>query len=235
MSKILITESKLNDAIKNSINKFINESILLEFTNNLSAREFKSDMIKLGFKKDPDIGKGSDSQSWFIPEYGDKYRVTVHLHGDKGTQVKADSLRHVRNTLLAMGWFNIPGNIDKFPFKKWGTSKKSIITDYGEEYAINKANEEYANANVTPVYPSIKNTVYLIKDETKGYNLCKSSNDRRPLLDTWFEDFDTSMGKPSFLNFNYGSKQIEALPINPDGSLADAIIIERKTRKNKIL
>ena len=132
MGKILITENSLNNIIANSINKVLNESMLLEFTNNLSAREFKSDMIKMGFKRDPNIGKGSDSQSWFIPEYGDKYRVTVHLHGNKGAQVKADSLRHVRNTLLAMGWFNVPGNIDKFPFKKWGTSKKSIITDYGE-------------------------------------------------------------------------------------------------------
>ena len=71
MGKILITENSLNNIIANSINKVLNESMLLEFTNNLSAREFKSDMIKMGFKRDPNIGKGSDSQSWFIPEYGD--------------------------------------------------------------------------------------------------------------------------------------------------------------------
>lgn len=235
MGKILITENSLNNIIANSINKVLNESMLLEFTNNLPAEEFRRDMADLGFVQDPNIGAGSDSQSWYIPEYGDKYRVTIHVHGNKGAQVKADTLRHVKNALLAMGWFNVPSNIDKFPFKKWETSKKDIEPEYSEEFHIDKANEEYKDLKVWPVFPEIADSVYVLCDEkNKKYNLCRSSKDRRPLFDEWFDDCHYDNATKSILCLKRDDENLVtyAYPIHPDGTLGEPIE-ENKKNKNR--
>ena len=238
MEKILITENNLNNIIANSISKILNESMLLEFTNNLSAEEFRRDMADLGFVQDPNIGVGSDSQSWYIPEYGDKYRVTIHLHSNKGTQVKADTLRHVKNALLAMGWFNVPGNIDKFPFQKWGASKKDIEPKYSEEFYIDKANEKYKDLKVWPVFPDIDDSVYVLSDEeNKKYNLCRNPKDRRPLFDEWFDGYGLDRATESIQCLKRDDDEnivTLAYPITPEGKLKEPIE-ENKNNKNKKL
>ena len=65
-----------------------------------------------------------------------------------------------------------------------------------------------------------------------GYNLCRSANDRRPLLDRWFSEFgyDRKTGTIPCLKYvDEEAMQTVAYPINPDGTLnTEKVIIENR-------
>ena len=93
--------------------------------NNLSYREFVSDMHKMGFVERE--GEGS-ARVFYIPKYGDSSSVTIHSHNEGG-RVQADALRIVKSVLDKIGWFNEPNNVGLFPWEKWQISKSNLITD----------------------------------------------------------------------------------------------------------
>ena len=149
---------------------------------NLTLRDFNVEMKNLGFTYRE--GAGS-SRMYYIPEYGDKSSVTIHAHSESDT-IDPSALRMVKNVLNNIGWFKDPENFKKFPFDEWGISKTDVAIDTTKE-DIEKANEEYKDAEVSPVFP-IKNSICVLKTKN-GVNLCRSSNDRRPLLGSWFGYF----------------------------------------------
>ena len=200
--------------------------VLTEAFNNLNLREFTSDMHHMGFTYRK--GAGS-SRIYYIPEYGDISAVTIHAHGDNAL-LDGNSLRNVRNVLMKIGWFDDPKHFKKFPFEKWKISKDSVQI-HSDKLDIEAANNQYQDAKVIKVFPTKNSICALIVDSDK-INLCRSSEDRRPLLQDWFTDFDYDRKTnriPCLKKENWDTLETEAFPINPDGTRDTTnVIIENK-------
>lgn len=95
--------------------------LLFEASNNISLRDFDKVMKKMGFRCRG--GNNGPSRIYTIDYNGFERHVTIHCHGNN---VKADSLRHVFDTLREIGWFKDCVNMKKFPFMKWGFSPKNV-------------------------------------------------------------------------------------------------------------
>lgn len=225
----VITEKKLKEMINKSI-----ANVLSEMANdNLTFREFASDMKDMGFT--PREGEGS-CKVFSIQQYGDDSNVTVHAHNNN-SNVSGDVLREVKSVLEKIGWFNDKSNWKKFPFKKWGILLSSVNYDKTAELLrteIDAANEKYKDAEVERVFPT-KNSVCTLKTE-KGVNLCRGENDKRPLLDQWFDffDYDRKTGIiPCLKRDNFDTLETEAYPILQNGTLdVENMIIENVKKRN---
>lgn len=230
MKKIIINESQL----KSLVNRCRMQ--LMEANNNLTFREFKADMKKLGFSIE-NAGRGSATK--FILDYNGKSpMILVDAHNDNA-QVKADTLREVLGLLRRIGWFKEERNLRIFPFDRWGFKNKDAISTNDTATEIENANELYKNAEVTRVFYTTNNPLCVLKT-TEGVNLCRNVNDRRPLLTTWFEWFgyDNRTNKiPCLKRENWETIETEAYPINQDGTLntAEVIIENKKYGKIRII
>jgi len=214
---------KIDKIIKESIDKVVREKnmMLSEANNNLTFREFNSDMAKMGltYREETPSGK----------------KITIHVHDDGG-QIKADALRQVKDKLERMGWFNDKNNFKLFPFQKWQFSPESITVDRIQD-EIEAANEEFKDAEVNRVFSDTDNPL-CVMEIGKKFNLCRSIDDRRPLLDIWFDaiDYNGENGTPRMRLDNWETVETECYPIKPDGTLdTENVIIENKSYGKKRL
>jgi hypothetical protein len=172
-------------------------------------------MKLLGFDKDEDR-----SGSRIIYRLND-FGIVITVHEPDKT-AKASTLRHVFDNFKLKRWFDNKENRKKFPFKKWGFNPKSLNYDTTEEDILN-ANNLYKNAEVYRVFYNIKSDLFILHTK-KGYNLCRNENDRRPLLDIWYDDFKPGE-IPMLVLENYETFEIELYPISPEGMLGEKIIM----------
>lgn len=216
-------KTKIDEIVRRVVRQKLSEMA----NNNLSYREFYSDIKKMGFVARE--GKGS-AKIFTIPQYGDCSSITIHSHNDNA-RVTADALRMVVNVLERIGWFDIPQNRRKFPSDKWQIGIPNVNVDTAQQ-EIQRANELYQNASVTPVF-QMKNSICVLTT-SNGVNLCRSINDRRPLLPKWFdicEPLHSNQNVIALKKDNYDTVQTEAYPINADGTLGDIIIESKKYGK----
>lgn len=218
---------RIDEIIRKTINNYLIENIALEYNNNLPLDDFKRDMRKLGFSIEDAEREGSRA-IYKLPHENGTLKITTH---DTRDNAKADMLRHVVRGLKSINWFDDKENFKKFPFSTWGIKPSSIYVDTTKDEILN-ANKEYENAEIYRVFYKSNNPLCLMKVNNK-FNLCASINDRRPLLDTWFDEFEYSRenGKPMisiYSNDEYDDIILEKYYILPNGELDyDNVIIER--------
>lgn len=213
--------NRIDEIITKTINKFIRENINTEANNNLPINQFDEDMKLLGFIKNIDR---SGSRVIYKLKNGGLV-ITTH---DPGKTAKADMLRNVFDNLKRIKWFDDPNNFKIFPFKRWGFNPNSIKVDTTQQDIL-KANELYKNAEIYKVFYNKENPLCVMHTE-EGYNLCRNKNDRRPLLNTWFTNFQQG-NKPMLKLDNYNTMETEVYPILPNGTLdKDNMMVENKIR-----
>lgn len=214
-------KTRIDEIIRRVVRQQLSEMA----NNNLSYREFYSDMKKMGFVARE--GEGS-AKIFTIPQYGDCSSVTIHSHNDNA-RVTADALRMVVNVLERIGWFDIPQNRRKFPSDKWQIGIPNVNVDTAQQ-EIQRANELYKDASVSPVF-QMKDSI-CVMTTSNGVNLCRGINDRRPLLQTWFDKFgydNKTNSVPCLKKDNFEEFETRAFPIKADGTLdAQNVIIENK-------
>ena len=200
-----IIDEQINLTLKN----FIFENITNEANNNLPIHEFDNDMKKLGFIKDYD--RAGSRVIYKLKDGG--LKITTHY---PGKTAKADMLRNVFDNLIKIKWFDNPDNFNIFPFDRWGFNPNSINIDTTKQDIL-KANEIYQNAEVYRVFYNTPNKLCVLHTN-EGYNLCRDINDKRPLLDKWYNGFEQG-NVPKLKLDNYETMQTEVYPINQDGTL----------------
>lgn len=88
----------------------------------------------------------------------------------------------------------------------------------------------YKDAEVEQVF-QMKNSVCVMKAYDK-YNLCRNSNDRRPLLKDWYDEYGydrKTNSIPCLKQLNWERYETECYPIKKNGTLdTENIIIENK-------
>lgn len=210
--------NRIDEIITKTINKFLKENINTEANNNLPIHEFDNDMKSLGFIKDIDR---SGSRVIYKLKNGGLV-ITTH---DPGKTAKADMLRNVFDNLVKIKWFDNPNNFKIFPFKKWGFNPNTIKIDTTQEDILN-ANKKYKTAEVYRVF--YNNNPLCVMHTKEGYNLCRNINDRRPLLDKWYTNFQQT-NPPKLKLDNYDTMQTEVYTILPNGTLdMENIMTENK-------
>ena len=200
-----IIDEQINLTLKN----FIFENITNEANNNLPIHEFDNDMKKLGFIKDYD--RAGSRVIYKLKDGG--LKITTHY---PGKTAKADMLRNVFDNLIKIKWFDNPNNFNIFPFDRWGFNPNSINIDTTKQDIL-KANEIYQNAEVYRVFYNTPNKLCVLHTN-EGYNLCRDINDKRPLLDKWYNGFEQG-NVPKLKLDNYETMETEVYPINQDGTL----------------
>ena len=218
----------MQTTINNIISKIIKEAIdklsLCEAYNNLTKREFDSDMAKMGFV----VRNGAGSRFIYIqPQY--HTQITVHWHGGN---IKASTLTNVRNELKNAGWFNDPKNLKLFPFQKWGFNPNQVVaSDLPQSPSL--VNSPYENAETMKIF--YDSPICVLKFNNQ-YNLCKDEQDKTPLLQNWYDEYgydDKTNSIPCLKKINQDF-QIEAYPINQDGTLKEPIIENKLNNMQKI-
>ena len=167
------------------------------------------------------------SRVYYIPQYGDISNITVHAHNENAT-IDGNALRQVKSVLENIGWFKDPRNFNIFPFEKWQLPSTDVSVDTTQQ-EIGRANEEYKDAEVEQVFP-YKNSICVLKINNK-YNLCRSINDRRPLLTDWYDEYAYDRKTQSRLCLkrnNWDTMETEAYPITQNGLDIENVIIESK-------
>ena len=200
-----IIDEQINLTLKN----FIFENMTNEANNNLPIHEFDNDMKKLGFIKDYD--RAGSRVIYKLKDGG--LKITTHY---PGKTAKADMLRNVFDNLIKIKWFDNPDNFNIFPFDRWGFNPNSINIDTTKQDIL-KANEIYQNAEVYRVFYNTPNKLCVLHTN-EGYNLCRDINDKRPLLDKWYNGFEQG-NVPKLKLDNYETMETEVYPINQDGTL----------------
>lgn len=214
--------NNFNKIIKTTINKFILENLNTEVNNNLPIHEFEKDMENLGFTKEGD--RAGSRIIYHLKDGG--LKITTH---DPGKTAKADMLRNVFNALKNIKWFDNEDNFKKFPFDKWQFNPNSIERNTITQ-DIQQANELYKNAEVYRVFYN-NNPLSILKTK-QGYNLCRSNEDRRPLLNKWYDGFEQG-NIPTLKLDDYEKLETKAYPIKQNGTLdIDNVIIENKINNN---
>jgi len=221
---IHLTESELKEVISGAVRRVLSEMA----KDNLTLREFNRYMNKMGFIYREASGS---SRVYFNPQYGDKSAITIHGHND-GDEIDGNALKQVKSVLEDIGWFDDPSNFAKFPFDDWKISRKTVKLNVDTtQQEIKKANELYKNAEVEQVFP-MRDSICVLKVSDDKVNLCRSSNDKRPLLPNWFEKFayDRKTNRiPCLKRNNWETYETECYPIKQDGTLdTENIIIENK-------
>lgn len=216
----------INRIIKSTIKRYLTENFHTEVNNNLPIHEFDKDMERLGFTKESD--RAGSRVIYHLTDGG--LKITTH---DPGKTAKADMLRNVFNCLKKIKWFDKIENFKKFPFQRWQFNPNSVSTDTTDD-DIQQANELYKDAEVYKVFYSSDNPLCILHID-KGYNLCRSINDRRPLLDMWYSEFRPN-GVPSLVFDDYENWETKVYPINQDGTLdiKNAVNESNNMKKNLI-
>jgi hypothetical protein len=215
-------QSTKRNILSKIVKEVINKLPLCEAYNNLTKREFDSDMAKMGFI----VRNGEGSRFIYIqPQY--HAQVTVHWHG--GT-MKASTLVHVKNELKRVGWFNDPKNLKIFPFQKWKFNPSEVAPK--EEQQI-PTNSPYENAETIKIF--YDSPICVLKFNNQ-YNLCQDEQNKTPLLQSWFDDYgyDDKTNSIPCLKKLTQDMQIEAYPISQDGALKEPIIETKLNNMQKI-
>ena len=179
-------------------------------------------MENLGFTKEGD--RAGSRIIYHLKDGG--LKITTH---DPGKTAKADMLRNVFNALKNIKWFDNEDNFKKFPFDRWQFNPNSIERNTITQ-DIQQANELYKNAEVYRVFYN-NNPLSILKTK-QGYNLCRSNEDRRPLLDKWYDGFEQG-NIPTLKLDDYEKLETKAYPIKQNGTLDfDNVIIENKINNN---
>lgn len=217
------------------------KEVLNEANNSLPFQDFLRDMKTLGFE----VRRGDGSIMEFrMPDKG--INVTVHLpHGTGRNDAKADMLRNTFNELKKHDWFDDPANRKLYNdnmAQRWGLkapSANGTVVDVNAE--IEEANEQYENYEVSPIFP-MKNSVCILTHHGEGYNICRSPQDRRPLLDQWYKGYTHHLvdGElmPCLTYDEMNGDDIEQwheyfIPIKTDGTLdMEKMITESKLNAN---
>lgn len=216
----------INKIVSSVIKRYLVENFHTEVNNNLSMHEFDKDMERLGFTKEGD--RAGSRVIYHLN--GGGLKVTTH---DPGKTAKADMLRNVFNCLKDINWFDNEDNFKKFPFEKWQFNPNTIKRDTTVS-EIAKANELYKDAEVYKVFYNSDNPLCILHID-KGYNLCRGMEDRRPLLDKWYNEFRPN-GRPSLVLDDYENFETKVYPINSDGTLdIENMIIENKLYNNSLI
>lgn len=117
-----------------------------------------------------------------------------HGHSDDwNRKVDPEVLDRIRD--IAIDDFYKNGNpkmINHIPWERWCSAIKdpfkSVLKDYDRETGLKKSELEMLN-KITVEKQLFKN-VWLIKNEDGEYNLCRSEQDKTPLLDRWYPIYD---------------------------------------------
>lgn len=232
---IRINENDLRNMVVYAVRSILTED---RVNNNLTFGEYKKDMEKIGFQMEK-LARGSAWMFKLIEPYnGSRCLNQVDAHDDR-SRIDGNILKRTKNLLNEIGWFKDPDNFEKFPFDKWGISRDGVTTDTTQK-EIDYANELYKDTEILPVFP-IKDSICVINANGK-FNLCNSTNDRRPLLDKWYDSYgyDRKTHKIPCLKYdNMDTFETECYPIRNDGTIdTENVIIENKKyyyEKNRII
>lgn len=146
-------------------------------------------------------------------------QMTTHFHGNS-RNVNPAFLVDVKKRLMTE--YEITGDDKYIRMVDWSRLGMinpildKIETEKQEKQEIDFANKEYKNAELFKINMGVKDSCYIINNNGE-YNTCVSPDDRRPLLDEWFEDIDNVSGK--YILYKLGDKYMEGYPVNNDGSL----------------
>ena len=168
-----------------------------------------------------------------------KFPESINQNEDKDLSLSTDTIRYIpfqefKEDLKKMGI-----EITKYGgAESWLTLKvKHNNKDYEmyfynnsvrEEADIQEANEKYKDAHLWSLFP-LKSTLCLLKDSNGKYNLCRSEDDRRPILEEWYDySHNSTSGQNLCLKKvvceDLANYEAECYPINPDGTLGKMII-----------
>lgn len=213
-----------------SIYKNVKQVISEMAYNNLPFDDFCQTMKDLGFVK-RNSGRGSGYMFTIKTDDGKEGNINLHYH-QSSNRIPANTLVDTFHVLNDLGWFNNPKNMKKFPFEKWGLNayKQQLKIDTSQD-DIRNANNQYEDAIIVPLFP-MKNSICSIEVNGK-FNLCRGVNDKRPLLDKWYDKCEPSNNNNDDIMYmkldNYNTLETECYPINSDGTLdTENVIIENK-------
>lgn len=113
-----------------------------------------------------------------------------HGHSDDwNKKVDPEVLDRIREIAIDDFYKNgDPKMINNIPWERWCSAIKdpfkSVLKDYDRETGLKKS--ELEKLNKITVEKQLFKNVWLIKNEDGEYNLCKSEQDKTPLLDRWY-------------------------------------------------
>ena len=165
--------------------------------------------------------------------YKGNHTITFHLlHGGAVENRKMDvgSLDRIRSCMIE-DFENTgdPSEINAVPWNEWNLPNPfdRELEEYDSETGLKKSEIELLS-KITFVKQLFKN-VGVIKNDKGEYNLCKSKNDLRPLLDKWYSYYGPAaeLGGKLCLGYDdecdgdlnskfFGTNKFE---IKPDGTL----------------
>lgn len=175
--------------------------------------------------------------------------VKAELINDFLDGVNNDGSGNDSSEINAVSW-NLTGRADPFSVELKDYDKKTgkrILTDEEnllkseEERKIKEANEEHKDDHLERISHNDPASYYLMSHafgNVLKYNVCKSPDDRRPLMDEWFSGTNYKRkGGSHYL----GVDDMEALntkfyKLNSDGTLSDVVsfVIESKNIQNNL-
>lgn len=240
--------------------------MLLKFDEFIALNEKQSTYTCSMFKRD--LGKYGWTLSYndnVIKIYkGGKLVYDAHKKHTSNSPIDIDAMDTVRAELIkdfldgadnatseinAVSW-NLTGRADPFYVELKNYDKKSgkrILTDEEnllkseEDRKIAEANEEHKDDHLEKISHDDPDSYYLMSHafgNVLKYNVCKSPDDRRPLMDEWFSG--TNYKRKGSSHY-FGIDDMEALntkfyKLNSDGTLSDVVsfIAESKNIQNNL-
>ena len=156
-----------------------------------------------------------------------------HLkHGnsdDWNRKLDPEALDRIREIMIDDFYENgDPTMIRKIPWEKWCSAIKdpfkSVLKEYDPNTGKKKSHLEMLS-KITLVQQMFKN-VWVIQNEEGEYNLCKSEQDKTPLLDRWYPLFQASKKLDGKMCLGYAVENMNAddfgenlFEIKEDGTL----------------
>ena len=228
--------NKIDRIIKQTINEAVYK-IINEGKSTLKLGEFTKLMKSIGIvREDP---SGDDNYKFYL----DGVQVTVADAHKDDEYIDAATPPQVFRYLLSIGWFRDPNNFRKFPFESLNLTGKikqaKSQVDFSKEDEkrdLEIANEKYKDAELVPA-EQVKGTYFIMKVDDK-FNMCKSSEDRRPLYNQWFDSFEPDKKTHSILCLKFedwDTYETRAYPITASGLDIEHFIIENRKYRNKRL
>ena len=128
-----------------------------------------------------------------------------------------------------------PTMINRVPWEKWCSAIKdpfkTVLKDYDHNTGKKKSDLEMLS-KIKLVQQMFKN-VWVIQNEEGEYNLCKSENDKTPLLDRWYPLFQPSKKLKGKMCLGYAVDNMDAddfgenlFEIKDDGTLGKTFKVD---------
>ena len=228
--------------IKEAVNRVMRE-ILTEASCKIprnSIIKWVEDYNKKFKPEEPFTHRQASNGGWnFTFRYKGRKPETVNGHfSHKGVHMaKGRTLIHIKHALERLGWFDSEEHFNFFPWQKWGlTPNDDDLEIDNEEAEIEQANDDFSDAETQTIFSNNDLCVLSIEvtDDKLGemnlFNLCRSDDDRRPLLDDWYNFYDYKNGRPCLGDEDYETGDGVYYPINPDGTLDKNGVIKENKR-----